>query len=109
MPKLNLYKISEKLLETTDKYETQYPKYKTFELQYIQEFDRLLLESQSIFGNQPSREAYARQELRKLDFYDKFIALEVEINLLRNRMRNLQQISKNLISGNFMGGGDNYE
>jgi hypothetical protein len=105
--KLSLYKISEKLLETNDKYEEKYIQFKKLEMEYVREFDRLLMEAQSIFGNQPSREAYARNEIAKLPFFEKFTALSVETHLLSKRMQNLGQISRNLISGNFMGeGGD---
>jgi len=103
--KLSLYKISEQLAKATEDYGSQYPKLKTLELKYTQEFDRLLMEAQSIFGNQPSREAYARQKLTELPFFEEFCSLQVEVHVLQNRMRNLGQISRNLINASF-GGGD---
>lgn len=107
--KLSLYKISEGLIEATEKYGEKYPKLKTLELQYTKEFDRLLMEAQSIFGNQPSREAYARQELAKLPFFEEFMALQVEVHLIQTKMRNFQQISRNLINASYGGGETTHE
>jgi len=107
--KLSLYKISEQLAETTELYGEKYPRLKMLELQYTKEFDRLLMEAQSTFGNQPSREAYARTTLAGMPFFEEFYATQVEVHVLQTKMRNLGQISRNLINASYGGGDTTHE
>ncbi len=106
--KLSLYKVSEKLAELSERYAEIYPKFVKLENKYMQAFDKLLMEAQATFTNQPSREAYARQELSKLPIFEEFMSTGAEVKVLDTQMRNLGQISRNLVSNNWMGteGGD---
>lgn len=101
--KLTLYKVSERLADLSEKYGEVYPKFKKLEMEYVKEFDRLLMIAQNTFTNQPSREAYARQEIATLPIYEEFNNLGVEVRVIETQMRNLGQISRNLVSNNWMG------
>lgn len=109
---LNFEEINKRLAGYAEDYGKKYPRYKELEFKYIKEFDRLLMEAQASIGNQPSREAYARQEVSNLDFYDEFVSLQVEVNVIRTQISILKQISENLKTEGFreirMGGGDYY-
>jgi len=109
MSKITLNKINNLILKCDERYGEVYPKFKELELKYIQQFDKLLMEAQSIFTNQPSREAYARQEIQKMPEFEEFYTLQVEETILRVRMRNLGQISRNIVSSNYLGGGEDHE
>lgn len=100
---LTLYKISEKLADLSERYGEIYPKFKKLEMEYVKEFDRLLMIAQNTFTNQPSREAYARQEMSQLPIFEEFNNLSVETHVIEIQMRNLGQISRNLVSNNWMG------
>ena len=99
--RLSLYSISEKLAQLSEDYGSIYPKFRKLELEYVKEFDRLLMIAQNTFTNQPSREAYARQEIAKLPIYEEFNNLSVEVRVIETQMRNLGQISRNLVSNNW--------
>ena len=107
---LSLYKVSSKLAQLLEDYAEVYPKFKKIELEYVMAFDKLLMEAQAIFTNQPSREAYARQELSKLSIFEEFNTLSVQNHVIEIQIRNLAQISRNLVSNNWAGesGGENY-
>jgi hypothetical protein len=105
MKNITLETISIKLMELDEKYGEIYPKFKVIEMQYVNKFDQLLMQAQSQFTNQPSREAAARELISMEPIYEEYNTLATEVRVIETRMRNLQQISKNLVSSNWMGGG----
>ena len=109
---MNFEQINKKLLKYADDYAEKYPKYKVLELEYIKNFDDLLVKGQSTFPSQPLREAHARKEISQMDFYDEFTKLQVEINIIRTHISVLKQVSENLKTEGFReirtGGGDYY-
>lgn len=98
---ISLERINKELYEIGEEYKNKYMDFKVLELDYMTRLDKLLLEAQSIFTNQPSREAYARQEIQAWSDFNKFYVLQCDISLLTTRMRNLQVISKNLVSASW--------
>lgn len=98
---ITLTTINTKLYQLDEEYAKTLPEYKVLELEYIRKFDDLMINAQTMFTNQPSREAYARREIMEWDKYDKYCSLQVKVNLLTTRMRNYQIISKNLVSASW--------
>lgn len=106
MKNITLETISKALIDLDEKYGDVYPKFKEIELQYVKTFDKLLMEAQSQFTNQASREAAARELISMEPIYDEYHKYATEVRVIEVRMRNLQQISKNLVSSNWVGGGE---
>lgn len=98
--KITLYNINQKLYELDERYGEIYPKFKEIELKYIKKYDKALMDSQG-FANQSLREAAARELMEKEEEYTEYHTLATEVRLIEVRMRNLQQISRNLISNNW--------
>lgn len=101
MKNITLSKVSMILNELTEDYADLYPKFKQIEIDYIKEYDTLMIKAQGMFSNQPSREAYVRQELHKMDKFHEYNDLLVRIKVIEVRMRTLTQISKNMISASW--------
>ena len=103
MPKITLTHINSKLLELDDKYATIYPKLAELELKYMAKFDRTLLTANSQYGTQQLRESATREAMRLEPEYIPYNTMLAEVKIIEVRMRNLQQISKNLININWEG------
>ena len=99
--KINLTHINSKLLELDDKYATLYPKLAGLELKYLEKFDKHLLTAQSQYGTQQLRESATREMMRLEPEFIPYNTMLAEIKIIEVRMRNLQQISRNLISNNW--------
>ena len=98
--KLTLYNINTKLYELDERFGELYPKYMMIHDEFINKTDEALMASQG-FATQQLRDAATRQIVHKDVQYPQYLALQTEIELLRTRMRNLQQISRNLVSNNW--------
>ena len=101
--KITLTHINSKLLELDDKYATIYPNLAELELKYLQKFDKALLTANSQYGTQQLRESATREAMRLEPEYEPYHTLLAEIKIIEVRMRNLQQISRNLININWEG------
>lgn len=99
--KISLNVINTKLLELDDKYASLYPKFVSIELKYLEKFDKHLLTANSQFTTQQLRESATREMMRQEPEFEEYHILLTECKIIEVRMRNLQQISRNLISNNW--------
>lgn len=107
MADITLTKINTKLFELDERFGEIYPQFKTIEAEYVKKYDRILMEVYSQFSSQPLREAAAREMISMDEVYEEYTRLATEVRVIEVRLRNLQQISRNLISQNW-GESNNY-
>ena len=105
MKDANLTAVNNRLLELDDKFASIYPKFKSVELKYINKYDSMLMIANNNYGSQPLREAAVRQQMIAEDneLFTEYNTLSTEVKIIEVRLRNLQQISRNMISQNFTG------
>lgn len=101
MKNITLETISERLIDLDEQYGKLYPQFKKVELEYIKKFDEFLMQSQTQFTNQASREANVRSLMALEPINEEYVTMSTEVRLIEVRMRNLNQISKNLVSANW--------
>ena len=96
--KITLTHINSKLLELDDKYATLYPKLTELELKYMIKFDKALLTVHSQYGSQELRGSATREMMRLEPEFIPYNTMIAEKQNIEVRMKNLQQISRNLIN-----------
>lgn len=101
MNRISLTKINEILFSLDDKYAILYPKFVLVELKYLEKFDKHLLTANSQYGTQQLRESATRELMRQEPEFDEYHTLLAECKIIETRLRNLQQISRNLINQNW--------
>ncbi len=105
MKDVTLTEVNRRLLELDDKFSTIYPQFKKIELEYINKQDEIMLQVASQYASQPLRDTALRRILltdhNKL--WTDYNTMAVEVKVIEVRLRNLQQISRNMISQNFTG------
>lgn len=105
MKDVTLREVNKKLFELDDKYSSIYPKFKAIELKYIDRYDDFLLLAVTQYTNQTIRDSAVRKRMiaEENELYTQYNTLAVEAKIIEVRLRNLQQISRNMISQNFTG------
>ena len=101
MKNLNLIDISKKIAEYTEKFAELYPKFYLAERAYISKYNKILLECSSQYASQPLRESAAQERMAMEPEYETFHSLQPEITILRQQLRSLEQISKNISNSNW--------
>ena len=88
-----------------EEFGAKYPTFKKIELEYISKYDKMLMTAANNYGSQPLREAAVRQQMitEENKLWTDYNTMSVEIKVIEVRLRNLQQISRNMISQNFTG------
>lgn len=101
----NLTHVNSKLLELDDQFASVYPKFKKIELEYISKYDKMLMTAANNYGSQALRDGAVRQQMitEENELWTNYNTMAVEIKVIEVRLRNLQQISRNMISQNFTG------
>lgn len=101
MKNLNLIDISNKIAELTEKFATLYPKFYSAERAYMIKYNKILLESAGQYASQPLREAATQERMVMEPEYETFHALQAEVTVIRQQLRSLEQISKNISNSNW--------
>ena len=91
-----LDKVSDKLLELSEKYGELLPKFHEEELKYISLKAKYMREQYPNFGSQPTRDAAVQELLEQTPEYVEYNRLLPEMKVLEMQIRIYLQISKNL-------------
>lgn len=107
MKKLDIYNISEQLMEKTDEWETKSIEMAKTEIEYQNTSDSILMSDSGMgFSTQVLRDAYVRKVIQTdhEQLFVKYHTLLLELRLLSSRIKTLTTISANLRNIGFKGG-----
>lgn len=99
--RLEIYEISEQLIEASEKWETKSLELAKLEIEYQNTCDSILMGDSAMgLSSQPLREAYVRKVMQTdhEQLFVKYTSLSLEVRLLANRIKVLSVISSNLRS-----------
>lgn len=101
MKNLNLIDISNKIAELTEEFSTLYPQYYSKERAYMSKYNKILMEQSPHYASQPLREAATQEMMMMEPEYEDYHTILPKITVIRQQLRSLEQISKNISNSNW--------